>query len=162
MAIWTRPASRAASNSWVMAARVRPLTVVAASGRSSVMRHAVGGPIAVEVLEGDQERAVSFGRGKHSSLERREVLCPFCVGRVEALVDDAGALGRVGGRLGSRSRRPHASRRPRVGLPPDGAIPPARADPTRPGERRGHGLPVLIRRPPAACSHSLTRLSHLS
>lgn len=37
MVIGTRPASAAASSSVVMAARARPLTPVAASGRSSVM-----------------------------------------------------------------------------------------------------------------------------
>ena len=37
MAMRTRPSSAAASSSAVMAARVRPLTVVAASGRSSVI-----------------------------------------------------------------------------------------------------------------------------
>ena len=37
MANWTRPVSAAASSSAVMAARVAPLTVVAASGKSSVI-----------------------------------------------------------------------------------------------------------------------------
>ncbi len=44
MAIWTRPASAAASNSAVIAALVRPLTVVAASGRSSVIGLPPAGP----------------------------------------------------------------------------------------------------------------------
>jgi hypothetical protein len=43
MATRTRPAS-AASSSAVMAARVRPLTVVAASGRSSVIGRPSAGP----------------------------------------------------------------------------------------------------------------------
>ena len=44
MAMRTRPASAAASSSAVIAARVRPLTVVAASGRSSVIGLPPAGP----------------------------------------------------------------------------------------------------------------------
>src|ERR1017187_7706411 len=84
MATRTRPAAAAASSSAVIAARARPLDVVAASGGASVIGLPPAGPL---------------GCGQHAPLQRREKFRPLGVRGVEALVDHRCALSRVAGRI---------------------------------------------------------------
>ena len=159
IAIRTRPASAAASSSWVIAARVRPLTVVAASGRSSVIGSARGRAVAVDVLEAHQQRTVALGRAQHSALQRREALRPVGVRRVQTLVDDRRALGR-------RRRRRRVGRVSRPPIDPIGQRrrPAPRHRPHRqphPGQaaRSERARPARRRTPRAADPHSCRRSS---
>ena len=94
MATRTRPTFAAASSSAVMEARVRPLTVVAASGRSSVIaaprpgRNRTGSP-------GSPAPALRQRPARHAAAGGR--VPPLGVRGAQALVDDQRAFGGVRG-----------------------------------------------------------------
>ena len=56
-----------------------------------------GPPVHVDVLHADQAGAGGLGGGQHPGLQGGELCGPLGVGRVEGLVDDAGAPGGCGG-----------------------------------------------------------------
>ena len=68
IAMRTRPAIEAAISSPVIAARTRPFTVLAASGRSSVNGAPRVGAVAVDILKADRPHTVAFRRAEHGSL----------------------------------------------------------------------------------------------
>ena len=110
IAIWTRPASRGVEQ---LLGHGRSGPALDGRGHErEVLGHrcAIGRAVAVEVLQADQQRAVSFGRGQHATLERREELGPFRVRGVQALVDDGGATWLPRWPLQDHWRPPLASR----------------------------------------------------
>ena len=145
MAMRTRPASAADSSSWVIAARVLPLPVVAASGdpRSSAFPR------------WGRSRTRSRGSpGAHLGVRRRsaplaaagEPLRPAGVRRVQTLVDDRCALGCVVGGLGVDASAARQST-PSTAAGAGAAIRPVPPDPALPSGRSVHARPARPRTP---------------
>ena len=65
------------------------------------------GAVAVQVGQRDQHRAAAFRGGEQAGGDRRPVGRPAVIRRVDAVVDDRGALGQAGHRRGVRRVRGH-------------------------------------------------------